>query len=131
MPAESDNSPYFSGPDLEYQAFLANKQFKIQHCGDCDQHVFYPRLLCPRCGADNLTWVDPSGDGEVYSTSVPRGAKEGDYNVALIDLAEGPRLLSRVEGIEPDAVKIGMKVKAFVGDINGHAVVLFKPSQTR
>ncbi len=54
--------------------------------------------------------------GTVYATTCTRrpADKGGDYNVALIDLAEGPRMMSRVEGIAPDKVQIGMKVKARV-----------------
>ncbi len=120
------NSP---GPDLEFQTFLANGEFKIQQCGDCQAYVFYPRLLCTHCGSRNLSWQLASGKGEVYSTSVPRAGKEGDYNIALIDLAEGPRMMSRVEGINPEEVTIGMKVSAFIGDIEGNTVVLFKPEE--
>ena len=130
MTSLSAQSQYDSGPDLEFQRFLEQQKFKLQRCSHCQEHVFYPRLLCPHCGANKLTWVTASGRGIVYSTSVPRGGQYGDYNIALIDLAEGPRLLSRVESIAPDAVTIGMPVQAFVGEIEGRAVVLFKPSQT-
>jgi len=129
MPLDSTSDPQQLGPEQEFQSFLANKEFKIQHCGDCQRHVFYPRFLCPHCGSPQLSWVTASGAGIVYSTSVPRGSAEGDYNISLIDLAEGPRMMSRVEGIAAEAVVIGMKVQAFIGEINGNPVVLFKPAQ--
>ena len=50
----------------------------------------------------------------------------GDYNVALVDLAEGPRMMSRVEGMAPADVKIGMAVKAEVIAHNGKGLVVFK-----
>jgi len=118
-----------TGPDLAYAEFLAAGEFRIQHCGACRKHVFYPRLACPHCGAAALEWVQPSGEGSVYSSSVPRGAPEGDYNISLIDLAEGPRLMSRVVDIAPEAVRIGMRVRAFVGEIDGVKVVLFRPAE--
>ena len=97
-----------------YQQFLAAGQFRLQRCASCATHVFYPRLLCPACGSSNLAWITPSGRGKVYSTTVMRRRPDrgGDFNVALIDLDEGPRLMSRVEGLPAADVKIGMPVAA-------------------
>jgi hypothetical protein len=80
--------------------------------------VFYPRVLCPHCGSERLEWVAPSGRGTVYSTTIVRRkpADGGDYNVCLVDLAEGPRMLSRVAGVAPEEVRIGMAVKARIAD---------------
>jgi uncharacterized protein len=119
------------GPDKTYADFLAAGEFKLQHCQSCQQHVFYPRLICPHCGSQALSWVSASGVGAVYSTSIPRGMSEGDYNIALIDLAEGPRMMSRVVDIVPEEVVIGMPVRAFVSEIDGKAVVLFRPEAAR
>jgi len=104
------------GPEKIYQDKLAQGVFEIQRCASCAKHVFYPRVLCPHCGAGQLDWVAPSGRGTVYSTTVVRRkeADGGDYNVALIDLDEGPRLMSRVVTVTPDAVRIGMTVLARV-----------------
>ncbi len=116
-----------SGPELAYHDYLAKGEFRIQHCNGCGRHVFYPRALCPHCGSPNLDWVLASGAGSVYSTTVMRRKPDagGDYNVCLVDLAEGPRLMSRVEGIAPKDVKIGMPVKARVagGGEEGYHVV--------
>ncbi len=117
------------GPDKQYAAYLAAGEFNILKCDDCRQHVFYPRLICPHCGSQQLQWVKASGRGTVYSTSTPRGCPEGDYNIALIDLDEGPRMMSRVTDIEPDKVTIGMAVNAYIGEIEGTALVLFTPAE--
>jgi uncharacterized OB-fold protein len=103
-----------TGPEHDYKQKLAQGHFEIQKCAACAKHVFYPRVVCPHCGADKLGWVVANGSGTVYSTTVVRRKPEagGDYNVALVDLAEGPRMMSRVVGVEPTAVKIGMKVRA-------------------
>lgn len=103
-----------TGPEYDYKQKLAAGRFEIQKCAACGKHVFYPRVICPHCGADELGWVAAAGAGVVYSSTVVRRKPEagGDYNVALVDLAEGPRMMSRVVGVEPTAVKIGMKVKA-------------------
>lgn len=118
------------GPDIAYAKFIEAGKFKIQRCSSCDLHVFFPRMACPHCGAATLKWVEASGQGTVYSTSTPRGSKEGDYNISLIDLAEGPRMMSRVVDIEPEQVQIGMEVEAFIGEIDDQKLVLFKPRST-
>src|SRR5271170_337978 len=90
--------PANPGPEQQYLAALARGQFQIQHCTDCGKYVFYPRVLCPHCGGAHLSWVRPSGLGTVYSVSIVRRkeGEGGDYNVVLVDLEEGVRMLSRV-----------------------------------
>ena len=114
-----------------YQAELDAGRFCIQHCPQCQQHVFNPRELCPHCGASGLHWVRASGQGTVYSTStIARKADAGgNYNVALIDLDEGVRMMSRVEGVAPEAVAIGQRVQAHVAQKDGRGLVLFTPLQ--
>ncbi|MDG2176501.1 MAG: Zn-ribbon domain-containing OB-fold protein [Gammaproteobacteria bacterium] len=110
-----------------YEDNLEKGEFRIQQCKDCGKHVFYPRQLCHYCGSSNLKWVAISGRGTVYSTSVVRRKPErgGDYNVALIDLEEGPRMMSRVMDVEPEEVAIGMAVSAHVGIIDETPAVVF------
>ena len=105
-----------AGPQARYEAALAEGRFLIQKCRDCGRHVFYPRAFCTHCSSEALDWVAPSGEGTVYSTTVVRRKREagGDYGVSLIDLDEGVRLMSRVEGLPPDEVKIGMRVRAAI-----------------
>ena len=107
-----------SGPEKRYLDALAAGRFEIQKCAACARHVFYPRVVCPHCGAGELGWVAPSGRGTVYSTTVVRRkpADGGDYNVCLVDLAEGVRMMSRVASIPPQEVKIGMAVTARIAD---------------
>ncbi len=119
-----------NGPDAAFHAALAEGRIEIQRCGDCARHVFFPRVLCPHCGGASLEWVEASGEGVVYSTTVVRQRPErgGDHNVALIDLAEGVRMMSRVEGPAPHEVRIGMAVRAYVDDVDGRPGVLFEPA---
>lgn len=122
-------SAHFSGPGpvQVYQDFLNQGQFLIQQCKDCGKFVFYPRILCKYCGSIELKWVEPTGRGIVYSTSIVRQKPEkgGDYNVALIELEEGPRMLSRVMDVDPDKVKIGMQVSAHITELDGVRAVVF------
>jgi len=111
---DNHNADGDRGPDQQFQYYLAQGEFCLQSCNSCDQFLFYPRVLCPHCGATELTWHPVTGDGLVYSTTVVRRREEkgGAYNVAIIELAEGPRMMSRVEGVAPDQVTIGSSVKA-------------------
>ncbi|NYE22911.1 Zn-ribbon domain-containing OB-fold protein [Pigmentiphaga litoralis] len=118
------------GADLHYRRALDQGQFLIQRCGACDRSVFYPRMVCPHCGSDRLDWFAPSGAATVYSTTVVRGRPQdgGDRNVALLDLAEGVRMMSRVDGIAPADVKIGMAVQARVLMAEDGGKVVFVPA---
>ena len=76
-----------------------------------------------------MSWVKAGGEGVVHATTTiyPRSPAP-PYNIAIITLAEGPRLMSRVEHVEPDKVTIGMAVRAEIGrDANG-PILLFRPS---
>ena len=106
------------GPEKRYLDALAAGRFEIQQCAACARHVFHPRVLCPHCGGRRLDWVAASGRGIVYSTTVVRRkpADGGDYNVCLVDLAEGVRMMSRVVSVAPQEVKIGMAVTARIAE---------------
>ena len=103
-----------SGPEAQYFEMLKSGAFCIQQCVSCSKHVFFPRTLCPHCGSEALQWIQPSGRGEIYSITVVRRDSElgGDYNIALIDLHEGVRLMAHVvddSGLRPmigDAVAL-------------------------
>ena len=76
-----------------------------------------------------MTWIEPLGTGEVYSTTTVRRKPEagGDYDVSIIELDEGVRLMSQVLGVEPHLVKIGMRVQLRVvpGESGQHKVVFY------
>lgn len=115
------------GAEARYQAQLNEGRFLIQRCGDCKNHVFFPRVVCPHCGSAALAWVEPKGTGVVYSTTTVRRKPDlgGDYDVSLIELDEGVRMMSRVDGVSPSDVKIGMRVRAKVIDEKGVGTVVF------
>ena len=114
-------------PMKTFEDGLASGEFRIQQCKDCGKHIFYPRVLCTGCGSTELKWIEPSGRGVVYSTCVVRRKPErgGNYNVALIDLEEGPRMMGTVADVDPEEVTIGMKVSAHVGMLNEKPAVIF------
>ena len=119
------------GPDAAFQDHLARGEFRIQQCGGCARHIFYPRVLCPHCGSTQLTWKAASGAGTVYACGVVMGkpGTDTDYAVVLIDLAEGVRMMSHVVDCDPHTVTIGMPVTARIMDKEGSPLVVFAPSQ--
>ena len=118
-----------SGPEAIWRAALAEGRFLLQKSASDGSHVFPPRTMSPGTGTDDLVWVEAAGGGSVYSVTVisPKPPLE-PYNVVLVDLDEGPRVMSRVEGIPAQAVKIGMRVQARIGQEAGEPILLFDPA---
>jgi uncharacterized protein len=117
------------GPEAEFHDFLAAGRFMLQHCPASGRREFYPRVAEPASGNPDLEWIEASGFGSVYSVTVVYPKPPGlPYAVALIDLAEGPRMMSTVEGISPADIAIGMRVKARIVERDGRHLVLFEPA---
>jgi uncharacterized OB-fold protein len=93
-----------------YRRYLEAGKLGFQCCSGCGKAVFYPRLICPVCGGADLVWETSSGRGTVYVTTAVYRRDADPYNVVLVDLEEGFRMMSRIEGVPADRVEIGMKV---------------------
>jgi uncharacterized OB-fold protein len=98
-------------PALTYRRHLQNGKLSYQRCADCSAAVFYPRVLCPVCGSGALDWRESGGRGTVYATTAVHSRDRDPRNVVLVDLDEGFRMMSRVEGIPAEEVKIGARVR--------------------
>ena len=109
------NQVYFDG--------IAEGQLRIQRCGDCGSHQFYPRVVCKHCGSEQNHWIVASGQGKVSSFSVVRRGVSADfpapYVVALITLEEGVTMMSHVVDVEPDQVASGMAVTVAFRPVGG------------
>lgn len=106
-------------------------ELRLQRCNDC-RHVWYPAgTNCPKCLSNNFEWSLMSGRGAVWSFIVyhhcwHRGfEKEIPYNVAMIQLEEGPIVITDIVGIKNDAIKVGMPVRV-VFETATSEVTLFK-----
>lgn len=119
-----------AGPEAMYQVLLDQGVFALPTCVRCDRAHYSPRVLCPHCGSDSIAWRKSLGRGVVYSTSVvtPRGAEP--YAVVLVELDEGPRLMSNLVGMPADQVQIGMRVRVRVQVRNDSAVALFEKERS-
>lgn len=115
-------------PNLDYQAFLDSGRFMLLRDRTTGQAFFYPRIMAPLTGSRDLEWFEASGRGTVYSvTIVNKRPPTPNHNVVLVDLAEGPRVMSRVEGLAPEDVRIDMAVQARVAIVDGKGILLFDP----
>ena len=100
-----------------YWAAAHEGRFVMPRCNDCGKYHFYPHPLCPHCNSAKLEWVEVSGRGKLYSYTVVHRAPskafadEVPYVVAVVELEEGPRLMSNLKGCAPEAAKIGMSLK--------------------
>jgi len=104
--ASLDVSPY-----ARYVQHLQAGELAYQFSPAANRAVFYPRVRCPYSGADCLQWRVSAGLGTVYSTSVVYPRQGDPYNIALIDLDEGFRMMSRVAVPDPMRVAIGQRVR--------------------
>jgi len=122
----SNQSPL--GPEAQFQAYLADGHFMLQRSRSTGKYVFYPRIAVPGSGEVDLEWVETAGYGTIYAITVNR-TREGHWNIALVDLDEGVRMMSRIIGVETAA--IGARVKARIESIDGKASVVFELSPER
>ncbi len=124
MPVLDDlNRPLFEG--------MKEGKVMVQRCADCNTWLAPSAFICEACGSDNVPWVEASGKGELYSFVVyhrafsPLFESMVPYNVALIELEEGPRLLANIVNIDNKDLQIGMAVKP-VFQTEGEGVVLLR-----
>jgi uncharacterized OB-fold protein len=104
----------------------------IQHCEDCGVLRHPPRPMCPNCNSLDWDTIEAAGRGTVHSFVMPQHPPdpfiEPPFVVALIDLDEGPRLVSNLRDVEIDAVSIGMAVEVFYERFDGDVVLhQFRP----
>lgn len=107
----------------------------VQRCAQCGAHQFYPRALCTSCGAPDPAWVDASGRGRLHAWSVvhrapgPQFRERVPYVVALVDLDEGPRLMTHLVDADPEALRAELPVQVrFDGPSGEIRVPLFVPA---
>jgi uncharacterized protein len=107
----------------------------LQHCGACDLFIYYPRHVCPRCLGTAVAWRRVSGRGTVYSFTIVRRttnkpfSADVPYVLAIVALAEGPRMTTNIVGCAPGAVRCGMEVEVCFDDVTPEVtLVKFQPA---
>lgn len=105
---DSDSRPYWEG--------LSRGELRIQRCDACSRTVFYPRSLCPHCSSRTLSWIVATGKGIIYSYTVAHQtfgafAQEAPYVVAIVELEEGVRMMSRIIDASRERIAVGKAVQ--------------------
>jgi uncharacterized OB-fold protein len=122
-------------PDLETQPYWdAAKEGKllIKRCSACGRAHFYPRPFCPHCWSDEVDWEEASGRATLYTFTIvrrndlPPFPDRVPYVAAVVDLEEGPRMMTNVEGCDPDDVEIGMDLVVAFRDEDDFAIPVFR-----
>jgi uncharacterized OB-fold protein len=112
--------------DFDNQGFwdgVKERKLVFQRCRDCGLFVHRPRPMCPRCLSTSKEWVPSEGKGKVYCwvnfvyANVAYPGIKVPYPVAVIEMIEGVRMISNLQGIEPGDVYIGMPVEVVFDEI--------------
>ena len=125
------------GADRDSQPFWdATREHRlvIQRCGACGELRHPPQPFCAGCGSLESEWQEASGRGSVYSFVIQRHPthpyfSDVPYNVALIELEEGTRLVSTLVDIELDEIRVGMAVEVVFDDVDPEVTLpRFRPA---
>lgn len=111
-------------PEAVHQGLLEASIFALRNCVACQRAHFPPRVLCPFCGSTEFLWIEQSGSGTIYSTSILTPRDRPPYAVVLVDLPEGIRIMSNLASGPAESAEIGARVHVSVGTRDGHAVPL-------
>jgi uncharacterized protein len=128
--SSAESAPFWEG--------CRKHELLIQRCTRCNQVTFPPAARCPQCLSPSLIWQKSSGRGTVYSFVVyhrayhPGLEDQLPYVVALVELAEGPRLISSLADCDPKSVRCDMAVEVVFDDITETvSLYKFRPSPER
>lgn len=129
--------PEGAGSAAAYWDGACRGKLLLPRCTACASATWPPRKRCPACGGA-LAWIEASGRGVVHTYTVVRQnadpwlAARLPYVVAMIDLDEGPRLMSNVVGCDVEAVRIGMPVAVAFLDVGADVrLPVFEPTPAR
>jgi uncharacterized protein len=131
LPTIEDESRPFWDAAREGKLFIAR-------CGSCSRTHHYPRPFCPYCWSEDVSWEEASGRGTLYTYStvyvndLPPFKEQLPYVAAIVDLEEGPRLMTRLVGVDPTAaadLTIGMPVVVDYESVSDDVTVpVFRPA---
>jgi uncharacterized OB-fold protein len=110
-------------------------ELMIQRCEACSSYVFYPRVHCPSCGAPDPAWQRVSGRATLYSyviNHLPAPGFEGDvpYVIAVVELEEGPHMLTNLVDVAPDpaVLELDMPLTVVFTERDGTVLPMFRPA---
>jgi uncharacterized OB-fold protein len=123
----TSNRPIPAPDERSAEFFSAAKEGRllIKRCSNCGRYMAPQRDICDACTSEKLEWAQASGKGTIYSFVImhqilhPGFRDEGPYNVASIELEEGPRIISNIVGTPNGEIRVGMKVEAVFEELAG------------
>lgn len=116
------------GPAAEWRTALRQGRFLLQRSEESGTFHFPPRVA--QAGHGALSFEEASGLGTVYAATLVRPKPPApSYNVVIVELDEGPRLMSRIVGPEGASIAIGLRVQAFIDPSGEEPIVLFRPAE--
>ena len=128
---------HFPRPTPETEVYwqgCRKHELLLQRCTQCSEFQFYPRIICTNCTSENLEWVKASGRGRVLTFTIVRRAvseayaADVPYVVALIQLDEGPKMMSNVVQCDPETLVVGSPVQVVFEDWSDEiSVPQFRP----
>jgi uncharacterized protein len=116
--------PATTGDGAEFWAFAKRGELRVQRCTACGRHRYFPRPRCSNCQSAAFEWALCTGTGSVYSYTtchppvLPAFEARVPYNVVVIELDEGPFLVSNLIEQESEKIVIGMRVEACFVEID-------------
>jgi len=123
---EDESRPYWEA--------AKNGTLLIKRCHACGAVHHYPRPFCPTCWSEDVEWVAASGRGTLYTYSVvfrndlAPFDQWGTYVPAVVELEEGPRLMTNIVEASPESLVVGMAVEVLFRDLTEEwAAPVFRP----
>ena len=113
---DEENTPYWE--------YCKKHELRLQKCTECGLIRSRISVICPNCNSMESEWVKLSGEGKVFSFIIyhrafhPAYANDIPYNVAIIELNEGPRIQSNVTDCDVNEIKIDMPVEVYFDDVS-------------
>lgn len=112
---------------------LREHRILIQYSPSAGQYVFYPRTLAPGTLADDLEWREIDGTGSLYTYTVarrptgPPWAEKLPQLLAVVEWDVGPKVSTELVDVEPDDIRIGMRVEPVFVDDDGITLLKYRP----
>lgn len=107
----------------------------LRSCNTCGVVHYYPRPFCPSCWSDDVTWVEAGGratlytHSTVYTNDLPPFPAQVPYIAAVVDLAEGPRMMTQVVDCPPDRLAVGMDLVVTFREVTDEVTIaVFRPA---
>jgi len=132
MTGKDELLPNPTGASRPFWDGAAEEELRIQHCDACESWVFYPRKICPHCFDLDLSWKRASGDGTiltytiVHDAAIPAYEDDTPYPLAVIELDEGPQMMTNILGCDVDEVSVEDEVQVTFEDRDGQLIPQFE-----